>query len=254
MMMARCLPYAAAMATDEPQIEHRNGFFIEALGAKSVAAHHEAGHLLAAKAFGEHAPDTVLRVVFVRGNHGDVFADHHGYCGEWRRGGYDLAIRERPKIPDIPPGKNGFVAPAGIKLKPAIITCAGPAAEWRFCATRGFPQRLKYSAESDRRTLENYAQIEKNACGSDKEEFVERAWRAAQSFLDDPVQWAAVEAIAGELITGLGKATPETPKAGDEAEFVLSFAQAEAIMSKAGLVGGEFAARLQEREGFRRAA
>ncbi len=222
------ISYPAAMASDEPPLERRNGFSVEIVGAESSVAFHESGHFVAAMAQGEKPRDVVIGVRYLRGECGDAHSSYSGYCGEYREGACRLPLREFPEIPDAPLSL-GRVDSCGSKLSAAIICCAGPGAELKHRTRRGLPLSLKHSAEDDRRMLECFAQLERAAAGTDKQAFIDHAWREAQRLLDDPAHWAAVECLANALIAGLAEKTPETPRPGDEIEYVLHGPEAEAI-------------------------
>jgi hypothetical protein len=245
--------YRESIDIDEPQVEHRSGFMVEWRGERCGAAFHEAGHAAARFAMGASPGDVVINAAYTRGDCGDVWASYSGYCGKWKKGGHDFAAA-RPEVPNLPPAPGEYAFPPGIKLGPAIFVSAGPCAEWKYRAANSLPQALKRTAASDRHHLADFAQIERNASGTNPAAFLEQAWRKAQRLLDQPVIWRAVDALANELVTGILHASPDDPRPGDKAEFVITAGEAEAIMEKAGIVRGAFAARLQEREGFRRAA
>jgi hypothetical protein len=238
---------------EEQILQREAGFRTECRGARMATGIHEAGHFVAAFALGTPMKAVVMNVSYLRGEYADIFATYAGFCATWADGGHDFE-KPRAEIPNAPPTPGDFLFPAGLMLPRAIVSCAGPAAEFRYRAEQGLPQTAKHTARGDRRDLEEFSRIERNASGGDPAAFLEQSWRRAQRLLEEPTVWRAVDALANELVSGIMRAQPDDPRPGDAAEFVIQAAQAEAIMTKAGIVRGAFAARLPEREGLRCAA
>jgi hypothetical protein len=237
---------------EEQILQREAGFRTECRGARMATGIHEGGHFVAAFALGAPMKAVVMNVSYLRGEYADIFATYAGFCATWADGGHDFE-KPRAEIPNAPPADGDFIFPAGLMLPRAIVSCAGPAAEFRFRSEHGLPQTAKHTARGDRRDLEEFSRIERNASGGDPAAFLEQAWRKAQRLLDQPVIWRAVDALANELVSGINAAAPESPRPGDKAEFVITAATAEATLTNAGLVRGAFALR-REREGFRCAA
>jgi hypothetical protein len=238
---------------EEQILQREAGFRTECRGARMATGIHEAGHFVAAFALGTPMKAVVMNVSYLRGEYGDIFATYAGFCATWADGGYDFE-KPRAEIPDAPPAPGEYAFPHGLLLSRAVVSCAGPAAEFRYRAEQGLPQTAKHTARGDLRDLEEFSRIERNASGGDPAAFLERSWRKSQRLLDEPAVWRAVDSLANELVTGIMRNQPDDPRPGAKAEFVITAAQAECIMTKAGLGRGEFAARLREREGLRCAA
>jgi hypothetical protein len=222
------------MNADEPPAEDRSGFYVEMLGARKASAIHEAGHCFAAYAMSGILRDTVFGVQYASGCCGDLLASFVGYYGQWEENGYAHIMESpRQKIPECPPSPGDFIFPFGLKLASAMISCAGPAAEWKFRAERALPQHTKHTAAGDRRDMHDFAAIERNGSRTDPDSYLEMAWRITQELIDEPGPWCAVNALANELDSGLFNVQPLMPRPGDYAEFVLRGEQAQAIITRA---------------------
>jgi hypothetical protein len=238
MTLWRC--YHETMNADELQAEERSGFFVECRDARKASAFHEAGHCFAAFAMGERMQDVVVGVHYAAGNCGDVWARFDGYYGKWGKDTHKAPDVPRREIPYSPPVTGDFIFPFGLKLVPAIVSCAGPAAEWKFRAERSLPQQTKHTCASDFRALSDFAKIERNGSGADPDSYLETMWRVTHGILDERGPWSAVNTLACELVSGLFAMQPLTPKPGDRAEFVLSGDQAEAVLTRALFGKGRF--------------
>jgi hypothetical protein len=71
--------------------------------------------------------------------------------------------------------------------------------------------------------------------GRDGNAFQRLVWRNACRLMDDPLVWAAVQAVESELFSGLLRLEPADPRPGDSVKFVLPGGRAEEIIAAAGI-------------------
>jgi hypothetical protein len=71
--------------------------------------------------------------------------------------------------------------------------------------------------------------------GRDGAAFIRLAWREACRLMDEPLIWRAVQAVEGELFSGLLHREPMDPRPGDRVEFVMPGARAEELIAGAGI-------------------
>jgi hypothetical protein len=104
----------------------------------------------------------------------------------------------------------------------------------KFRAQEGLPRG--HIIDSDGQPLEWYKRFVWLTAGRDGNAFTRLAWREACRLMDEPLIWRAVQAVEGELFSGLLRLEPADPRPGDRVEFVMPGSRAEELVAAAGIV------------------
>ena len=118
-------------------------------------------------------------------------------------------------------------------LKGALVSAAGSAGEQKFRSQAGGQHAVIGISDGD--VLNWYGRVLWTMCGRDGRAFQRLVWREACRLMDDPEVWRAVEAVEGELFSGLLRQEPMDPRPGDQVQFVMPGERAEELIAAAGI-------------------
>jgi hypothetical protein len=191
---------------------------------------HEASHAVAVVSMGKPLEKIEVGLTFERDYDGKILALPRGRCKlkGVTQDAIDVSPSNVPLLRSHEPKYcwRGFV-------KNAIVTCAGPAGEMKYRAQAGL-QRAVVGA-SDRQPLEWHKRFVWLTASRNGDAFARLAWREACRLMDVALAWRAVQAVEGELFSGLLRLEPLDPRPGDRIEFVMTGSRAEALIAGAGI-------------------
>jgi hypothetical protein len=207
-----------------------NGPYRIGRGWLAAIAVHEAAHAVAVVSMGKQLEQIEFGLTFERDYDGKTIALPHGRCKlkGVDRDAIDLSPSNVPLLRSHEPKYcwRGFI-------KNAIVTCAGPAGELKFRAQEGLPRG--HIIDSDGQPLEWSKRFVWLTAGRDGNAFTRLAWREACHLMDEPLIWRAVQAVEGELFSGLLRVEPADPRPGDSIKFVMPGSRAEELIAAAGI-------------------
>jgi hypothetical protein len=207
-----------------------NGPYRIGRGWLAAVGAHEASHAAAIVSMGKPLEQIEFGLTFERDIDGKTLALPRGRCKlkGVTRDAIDICPSGVPLLRSHEPKYcwRGFV-------KNAVITCAGPAGEMKFCSQEGLSRA--YVGYTDARPLEWTTRLLWVTAGRDGAAFTRLVWREACRLIDEPLFWRAVQAVEAELFSGLLRLEPADPRPGDRVEFVMPGARAEELMAGAGI-------------------
>jgi hypothetical protein len=223
------IPYDDALRPVEMVTEvSDNGPYRIGRGWLAAIAVHEAAHAVAVVSMGKPLEQIEVGLSFERDYDGKPLALPRGRCK--LKGVTQDAIDVCPSGVPLSRSQGPKYCWLGF-IKNAIITCAGPAGEMKFRAQDGLPRGFIGASDS----LEWYSRVLWTTAGRDGTAFQRLAWREACRLMDVPVIWKAVQAVEGELFSGLLWLGPADPRPGDRVKFVMPGEHAEALIAGAGV-------------------
>jgi hypothetical protein len=194
---------------------------VEKQGARQSLCAHEAGHSVAAAIVLQRLVNTMVCTKYET-NGLDIHVVHYGNSG----GASDPDFVFQPNkcdLEDLPPALQARVICSAKDFLPsAIMVCAGPAAEARFCEEENLPFGSTYFSASDREEIDRLCWLAHNSDGTDKEVFERTAWARTHEFINHPSVWMVIKNVANELFAGLRKCEPEVPTTGQSVAYVMS--------------------------------
>ena len=214
-----------------------NGPYRIGRGLLAAIAVHEAAHAVAVVSMGKPLEQIEFGLTFERDYDGKPLALPRGRCK--LKGVTRDAIDLSPSSVQLSPAFRGGISLGTLQycwlgfIKNAVILCAGPAGELKFRAQEGLPRW--HVCHSDSMPVEWYRRVLWTTAGRDGGAFVRLAWREACRLMDVPLIWRAVQAVEGELFSGLLRLEPADPRPGDSVQFVMPGAEAEALIAAAGI-------------------
>jgi hypothetical protein len=233
--MIRC-DYKTGMFASEPAEWVYEGPVLRVRGEVAAIANHEAAHTVVRYALGSRSGAVSVKTIYGRGPNGVTQAMVTGVSEPWREPG-DIIWPATPKqkIPVSLAATNIFACWRPF-LRSAMVTCAGHAAQRKYCASQGLP--IRAGSEGDRESCERDARRTWACAGRDGQAMLRLAWARTQLMLDDPTVWKAVGVVEAALFSGLLWREPADPRPGDEVSFAIEGADVEALIEGAGLASG----------------
>jgi hypothetical protein len=220
-----CKPVEQPVLNNGPYVIHR--------GEPAATCVHEAGHAVAHVCAGGRIDHIKVELRFVRIWGGVVAA---GACGQCVPKGatvdaFELRATDFPLIRTSgpPPSSECWRG----SLWRAIFQYAGPAAEMKFRMQSGLVRMAIKGPDAE--IVERAARLVWLAQNRDGHAFMRMVWRLDCRLMDDPEVWKAVEAVEGELFSGLLRLEPMDPRPGDRVEFVMPGERAEELIAGAGI-------------------
>jgi hypothetical protein len=235
--MIRC-DYKTGMFASEPAEWVYEGPVLRVRGEVAAIANHEAAHTVVRYALGSRSGAVSVKTIYGRGPNGVTQAMVTGVSEPWREPG-DFIWLATPKgnIP-VSLGAINIFACWRPFLRSAMVTCAGHAAQRKYCASQGLP--IRAGSEGDRESCERDARRTWACAGRDGQAMLRLAWARTQTLLEMPEVWKAVQAVEAALFSGLLWREPPDPGPGDEVSFAIEGADVEAIIEGTGLRFGKF--------------
>jgi hypothetical protein len=218
-----------------------NGPYRIGRGWLAAIAVHEAAHAVALVSMGKPLEQIEFGLNFERDYDGKTLALPRGRCKlrGCERDGIDIS----PASVQLPQSRKQLEYCWRAFWGSAVVTCAGPAAEMKFCEQGGLPRG--HVGYTDAKPNEWTNRLVWTTAARDGAAFQRLVWRDACRLMDVPLIWSAVQAVEAELFSGLLKLEPMDPRPGDSIKFVMPGEQAEALMVRAGIQLPHFLARHQ---------
>jgi hypothetical protein len=116
--------------------------------------------------------------------------------------------RDTVRLHKILRGKRKLTAIPKLVMDEAIIRCAGPAAELRWCTERRFPIRVLFGSLTDHDNVQRLFRWASRQGLSHGHDHYDQAWNGAVALLAD--NWAAVRKLTAALEAGVSEACGES--------------------------------------------
>jgi hypothetical protein len=154
---------------------------------------HEAGHAVAQHVLGQPCKSITVDMLGADGTDTNITM---GYKRDTVR--LHKILRSKRKLTAIPK----------LVMDEAIIRCAGPAAELRWCTEWRFPIRVLFGSVTDHNNVERLLRWVYRQGFSYDLSFLDQAWDGAVALLAD--NWSAVKKLTAALEAGVSEAGGET--------------------------------------------